>query len=179
MVGSRVLALALFAAYSVWMAALVVIAHYVIMLIWICCQKPNFTKAPTEKNQDKCAVLIEFACKALFSCVLLFDFLNLRKGQTRKRAVFYYIIVFLQNYVMIIVWYTMSQHKDVHVAIGQLVVALASGWYGIFFLLLHYHCCHRKKDKIPVCISWRKMNICTEEETEEVEAKEEEEEEEC
>ena len=62
MVSPRVLALVLFATYSVWMAALVVIAHYVIMLIWICCQKTNFINAPEAIKQEKFVISMQFTC---------------------------------------------------------------------------------------------------------------------
>ena len=66
------------------------------------------------------------------------------KKPSMGRAVMYYGMVFVENYVMISIWYILAEHNDVHVATAKLIVVLAGFWIGIIFMLLHYKYCLKR-----------------------------------
>ena len=52
------------------------------------------------------------------------------KKPSMGRAVMYYGMVFVENYVMISIWYILAEHNEVHVATAQLI------WHNSIFSIL-------------------------------------------
>ncbi|XP_076050303.1 XK-related protein 6-like isoform X2 [Oratosquilla oratoria] len=126
MLGSRVLAIASFAAIQIphvddgihrrWayysegegyvitypvITAIVLSAHWILMIIWIHAQKTNFCAAEDGSRKP----VRELLYNVIMGWVHCFCYINLKDSPTRLRMTFFYIIIGLQNTVFISVWY--------------------------------------------------------------------------
>ena len=131
-IAARVLILALFAArFSFWVAV-VVGAHWVVMLIWILYQDTRFCL-------NRCQ---EFWFNIVIACVYVFTYLNLIEGHTRLRYILYYCIVYFENFVMVITWYMFEHTEATALMPAAITVVLGGFLIGILFQVIYYTCFH-------------------------------------
>ncbi|XP_076313785.1 XK-related protein 4-like isoform X3 [Tachypleus tridentatus] len=136
-IAARVLSLALFASeYGYWMFP-VCIGHWGIMTVWVMHQQTSFCDTETgEKRQCE-----EYLFNMVIGAVYLFCFLNVKDEPTRLKYLAYYIIVFIENSSMIVLWY-LRTGPTLWYHLPALVVDFISFSLGIIFMQLYYRFCH-------------------------------------
>ncbi|XP_076308740.1 XK-related protein 4-like [Tachypleus tridentatus] len=134
---ARVLSLGLFASeYGYWMFP-VCIGHWGIMTVWVMHQQTSFCDSETgEKRQCE-----EYLFNMVIGAVYLFCFLNVKDEPTRLKYLTYYIIVFIENSSMIILWYLRTD-PSLWYHLPALICVFVSFSLGITFMLLFYRFCH-------------------------------------
>ncbi|XP_059151772.1 XK-related protein 6-like [Physella acuta] len=140
-IGGRVLYIAMFAsAFDFWVFG-PLIFHWVLMSIWLVVQKTTFYKN----------VCLEKVFNIICGYVMVFCFLNLREGQTRFRVILFYFIVYVENFLMLALWFKFT--KDVGGWLHQwgLIVVLILFVFHVVFQLLYYWFFHPTKN-IKMCL---------------------------
>lgn len=132
-IAARVLALALFASLFTFWVAVLGVAHGIMMLMWILWQSTDFC------HGKKCQ---EFFFNVTIAAVYVFAYLNLQDGHTRLRYVFYYCIIYLENCIMIMVWYMFSHTETTWYTPLSIVVVLVGFLIGVVLQVLYYLCAH-------------------------------------
>ena len=76
------------------------------------------------------------------------DYINVELVEgftTRKRAILYYCVEFILQFLMVIIWYVMIPIKNDHSVTVLLCLASLLFIMGIMFMACHYTCCHEHK----------------------------------
>ena len=146
-VAARVIALALFAArFKAWVF-IVIASHWMTMFFWIRFMQTKFCDTRAE----------ELGFNLVSAAIYIFCFLNLTEGHTRLRYLFYYLITFLEDAVLISVWYLLTQTKYVWYQ-RPAIFAVFSGYViGILFQILYYLKAHPNnyaEDKTKAIRAW-------------------------
>ena len=131
LITSRVVSLALFAAYFNWWVFVVAGTHWLLMTTWLICQKTRFCRSRCE----------EVFFNMIIGIVHIFCFFNLKSGRTRYRALGYYTLVFAENAVMFGLWY-MLIGKDTVYGLPGLIIVGGGFFLGITIILFYYRFCH-------------------------------------
>ena len=139
LITSRVISLALFAAYFQWWVFVAAGSHWLIMTLWLVFQKTQFCSTLCE----------EVFFDAVIGIVHIFSFFNMKPSRTRYRALGYYTLVFIENTVMFALWYRMTG-KETMYGLPALVFVWGGFFLGIVILLMYYQCCH-PNGPIPLC----------------------------
>ncbi|XP_038057396.1 XK-related protein 4-like isoform X2 [Patiria miniata] len=128
---ARVIALALFAAFSKWIFIALVSIHYVFMTLWLVYQDTDFCTTRLEE------VLFD----AVIGVIHIFCFFNMKEGRTRYRALFFYAIVLIENTIMFALWYHHGGRDEVY---GKPALSFVWGGFflGLFIMLFYYRCLH-------------------------------------
>ena len=128
---SRVIALALFASQFHWKVFTVVGGHWLLMTLWLIWQDTDF-----------CTTRVE---EVLFDCVMgaihVFCFFNLKEGRTRYRALIFYSLMFVENTVLLLMWY-LNGGRETMYAIPAASFVWGGFFIGIFFMLMYYRFLH-------------------------------------
>lgn len=135
-ISSRIVTLVLFATQYGWWVGVVVSVHYVLMCVWLFCQKIHLFKHN---------VLLEFCFDLALGVIYIFHYLNVAEGHTRVRYLCFYSLLFAENVVMTTLWYMQASNLSLWFATPALVFVLASFFVGIFLQLTYYKCCHPSK----------------------------------
>ena len=127
-VAARVIALALFAArFSHWVFV-VIASHWMTMFVWIRAMATDFCDTRVE----------ELGFNLVAAAIYVFCYLNLIEGHTRLRYVFYYSVTFLEDALLISVWYMFTQTRYVWYQ-SPAIAAVFSGYViGITFQVIYY-----------------------------------------
>lgn len=140
-IGPRVLILALFASKFTYFVLVAAAIHWIIMTLWLLCQKTSFYG---EKRRD------EVIFNIILGYAMIFCFLNARDGHTRYRAIVYYILFYAENIFMLGMWLHFGSEKEdwlYFTAIG----AVAGGCVlHIVIQLIYYKTCHPKASDIKI-----------------------------
>nr|KAG5687289.1 hypothetical protein BaRGS_001954 [Batillaria attramentaria] len=92
--GGRVLCIAYFASvFGLWVL-LVLVVHWVVLLLWYLIFFKNGTNDGT---------LVFFGSSAIYTYSLMFCYLHHQEGPSRYRYIVFYIIFYLENFVMLVV----------------------------------------------------------------------------
>ncbi|XP_062519637.1 XK-related protein 6-like [Corticium candelabrum] len=83
--------------------------------------------------------------------VHLFCFFNYLEGQTRYRYVLYYGCIFMENTMLILLWFAPNVNKWYSVLV--LVIVLVGFILGMIAMVIYYHCLHHSK--------WESRSIST------------------
>ena len=172
-IGTRVVALAMFAHYYKWWVFIVCAGHYVVMFVWISQQRTRYCMMETLDGKPHHKKIFEFFFHVLAAFVHIFAFFNLLEGHTRVRAILFYGITYVENCVLILAWYIGSSTSlyAQPEAYQAPVVGLVMGtfWAGIFFMMLYYKCCHPNNssplpehESIKLCVPCDQMFLCSE-----------------
>ncbi|XP_059151770.1 XK-related protein 6-like [Physella acuta] len=140
-IGGRVLCIAMFAsAFDLWVFG-PLIFHWVLMSSWLVVQNTTFYKN----------VCLEKVFNIICGYVMVFCFLNLRDGQTRFRVILFYFSVYVENFLMLALWFKFT--KDVGGWLHQwgLIVVLILFVFHVVFQLLYYWFFHPTKN-IKMCL---------------------------
>ena len=107
--------------------------HLILMIIWITIIKPDFGATACERH------MFTFVSALIHT----FCFLNLKDGQSRWRMLIYYVLVLIENSLMILLWfiYKLSDAPHWLVPLGFSVV-FGGILFGVIFLMLYYGFCH-------------------------------------
>ncbi len=128
---ARVIALALFASQYQWRVFAIVGGHWLLMTTWLVWQDTDF-----------CTTRVE---EVLFDCVMgaihVFCFFNLKEGRTRYRALIFYSLMFVENTVLLAMWYLEGGRETMY-AIPAAVFVWGGFFLGIFFMMIYYRFLH-------------------------------------
>jgi hypothetical protein len=152
-VGARVLALALFASSFGWPMFVVVGIHWFIMFIWIFMQNTTFCQTRLQ----------ELFFDMVAASVSIFDFFNLIEGHTRMRYLIYYILVYAENCVMVVLYYYANPYKSCWYVYTSMIAVLGLFFFGILIQLVYYLVYHPNNDRrnnkppIKLCLNCRDL----------------------
>lgn len=133
---SRVLCLAVFTTvYSYWIF-LIIILHWITMLVCLCTaildmfHEANFSKT----RQTLSRIMVAY--------IYTFVFINFKsQGYSAFRYTFYYVVIFLENTVLVVVWYLHANEQtgnlDKHVILSVCAVTF---FVGIISLIIYSKC---------------------------------------
>nr|XP_002730403.1 PREDICTED: XK-related protein 6-like [Saccoglossus kowalevskii] len=130
-IGARVVALALFATTYLWIVFIVVIIHWFAMFMWLVFQKTQFCLTQTE----------ELIFDAVIGIVYIFCYFNMKEGRSRFRMSAFYSIIFLENTLLIFLWY-LGRDKDYIYTIPAILIVTIGFLIGIIFMVLYYLLLH-------------------------------------
>ena len=84
-----------------------------------------------------------------------------------NQATLYYFVIFIITVVIIVTWYIMIPIKDDRV-VTVLLLPTASALFilGIMFMMLHYSCCHHKREYIRQQVPCHELLFCKEDDNE-------------
>ncbi|GAB6032875.1 hypothetical protein CHUAL_012073 [Chamberlinius hualienensis] len=138
-VSSRVTALSLYATvYNFWLF-LVIALHWISMFLWLISPK-NVFHGETVSRKKKLLFSL------LISYVYIFCYVNLLEVNSRRKMLAYYVVMFLENSLLMTVWLIQQQNGS---WFKYLCVALVWGGFafGILFMILYYRYFHVKRLK--------------------------------
>ena len=154
-ISARVTALAVFASQFKYWVFLVVGLHWLAMLVWVVRQQTTYCYMGEAEDDDEGNTKehhsqpLEVGFRLLTAFVQIFCFFNLLEGHTRLRYTIYYILVYVENGAIILVWYIMrGTDLDHAVTTAVLVVVLAGFLVGVLFMVLYYKWCHPNNSSI-------------------------------
>lgn len=102
-----------------------------IMTVWIITMKTTFCETRYE----------EIIYNAVLGVVFIFCYFNPIDKPTRYRYSIYYAIMFMENTIMMILWYIYVKPLPwFHLA--AILIVFLSFFIGIFFMILYYLCLH-------------------------------------
>ena len=136
-VASRVVAMVLFASYFKQWLFVAVGAHWIIMTMWLVCQRTRFCTDEDGNEHPYREKLFSAAVGFMY----IFCFFNTREGMTRKRIVLFYSIMLVENSLFVSMWFP---HRNFRGAMA--VAALGVVWGGLVFgvvcMVLYYRFYH-------------------------------------
>lgn len=125
-IASRVLTIALFASFSPIIMTAVCVGHWCIMTAWIITMKTEFCDTRCE----------ELAYNAVLGVLFIFCYFNPKDSPTRHRYLFYYVFTFIENVVLMTVWFSYTQKTWFH--FPAMIIQLLSFIIGIIFMIVYY-----------------------------------------
>ncbi|XP_041484932.1 XK-related protein 6-like [Lytechinus variegatus] len=144
---ARVIAMALFASIYEWRLFVVVAVHWIGMTAWLIWQKTEFHDATWD----------EIPFDAVVGIIHIFCFFNMKEGHTRYRALAFYGVIFIENTILLVLWYQKQESREKIYAIPALGFVWGGFFVGLLFMALYYTSCH-PTDDILCCIPppWNK-----------------------
>lgn len=136
-VSSRVVAMVLFASYFKQWLFVAVGAHWIIMTMWLICQRTRFC---TDEDGNEHPYR-EKLFSAVIGFIYIFCFFNTREGMTRKRVVLFYSIILVENSLFVSMWYPHRTFRGI-MAITALGVVWGGLVFGIVCMLIYYRFYH-------------------------------------
>ena len=120
-------------------------AHYVLMLVWILAMRSNFCGSMDGVRRP----VSEFVFNLVMAAVFIFDIVNLKEGPSRLKNTVYYIIVTLENSLLMYFWWSgnftlIGLDKIVIVGIFPILQMTA-----FIFLYIYYKKFHPDYRNIP------------------------------
>jgi hypothetical protein len=131
-IGPRVIALGLFSSQFRSFVFIVAGVHWIAMSIWLIFQETQFYQNRCEER------LFDLLC----GIVYIFCFLDVRGGVTRYKMLVYYIIVVLENFIMIGFWSYFTDAKGEWFYIPTFFVMPIGLVLQLFFHFMYYGCFH-------------------------------------
>ena len=107
--------------------------HVILMMIWITMIKPDFGATACERHLF-----------TLVSAIIhTFIFINLKEGSSRWRMLVYYVIILVENSLLVLIWFVFK-HRDAPVWLVLVAFSVVFGgfMFGGMVMLLYYGCCH-------------------------------------
>ena len=119
--------------------------HYVLMLVWILAMRSNFCGSMDDVRRP----VSEFVFNLVMAAVFIFDIVNLKEGPSRLKNTVYYIIVTLENSLLMYFWWSgnftlIGVEKIVIVGIFPILQITA-----FIFLYIYYKKFHPDYRNIP------------------------------
>ena len=143
-IGTRIIAIGLFAALSSFRVAIVVIVHWLLVYLLISYYER------TDLRQDTCTtLLLDF----IFGCPIVFCFLKTFGGRSRYKMLFYYIVVYMENCLMICLWFHFTDDKGAWFHIPALLTVVFGMFVQLIFQLTYYRWFHHKSPIHMSCCS--------------------------
>lgn len=151
---SRVLALALFASQLGYWVFVVVACHWLAMFFWLLVQATDFCN-----TQTHCCKCQEIFFKVVLAAVYIFCYVNLMEGHSRFQYTIYYVVVYLENFFMVSMWYVFAHTHEMWYLQPSLLLVFVGFLLGILFQVIYYLWCHPNNDgdndhpRIKLCLS--------------------------
>jgi len=145
MIISRIVALVLFTSeYDYWIF-LVVAIHWFMMIYWLHNEHNDNENFCERSNKFQ-----EFVLQLLFQCFLgfvyIFCFINAKDGTSRYRVTTYYILFFIENSILIAIWYPSRTKAFGILEYSALVLVWGGFLLGLFSMLIYYKYFHPNQD---------------------------------
>lgn len=137
MVTSRVVALVLFATHFTKWLFVAVAAHWLIMTLWLICQRSKFCTDEQGQNHP----FREKLFSTVIGFIYIFCFFNIREGLTRKRLVLFYSFMLVENSLLVAMWYPNRTIQGMAV-FAALVVVWGGFALGVLCMILYYNFYH-------------------------------------
>ncbi|XP_076333882.1 XK-related protein 6-like isoform X3 [Tachypleus tridentatus] len=137
-IASRVVALSLFASYNPIALGIFCGIHWIVMTLWIISMKTDFYDNKYE----------EYLYDAVLGVQFIFCYFNPVDSPTRSRITIYYILVFIENTILMFIWYYNSS-PDLWYHVVAMCFQFISFPIGIVFMV---EC--KKKTSIMTTISF-------------------------
>ncbi|XP_038057481.1 uncharacterized protein LOC119729052 [Patiria miniata] len=160
MISSRVVALVLFASAFKAYTFLVVGLHWLAMVAWVYFQRTDFCDSWPEERLFNCVI----------GTVYVFCFFNLKEGNTRYRISIFYLIVAVENIVLLLLWHRFGMLEDWYTFLGFIVVfgGFIIGVTAMIFYYRFFHprgaisfCFRAQDDKSDVCQHGKSNRLST------------------
>lgn len=124
-IAARVLSLALFASRFMFWVILVCVVHFMVTLAWL---QPQITVScrqgePQEGRQQ--GNIKDLALKVGMAFLYIICDLDLPAGHTRRRYAFYYCIVYIENTIMILMWFIHTDETTLLTLLALVVVRVS------------------------------------------------------
>ena len=125
MLSSRVLALSLFASEFTYYIGIVCVVHWLIMFIWIVNMKTTFCDNRIE----------ELFYNAILALIFIFCYFNPVEGPSRKRYLFYYTVMFIENLIILLLWYNVCDIFKWY-RLPAFILFFTSFFIGLIFMVI-------------------------------------------
>ncbi|XP_059584570.1 XK-related protein 5 isoform X1 [Alligator mississippiensis] len=136
MLGTRVIALALFArVYPIWVFA-VAGAHWLVMSFWLVAQQTDIITSPSRWRLFNCLV----------GATYIFCYINFRDGPSRYRVAVFYVIMLVENILLLLV--AADLQGALWSSLCQAGVVLSGFVIGCAALVIYYGLLHPKSTEI-------------------------------
>lgn len=132
MIGSRVLALALFSSRYRWLIGIFCLLHWLMAFGWILSMKTCFC-------QNRCE---EIGYNALLAVMFIFCYFNPVDSPTRWRYITYYVTVFLENTILLVLFYIHPDTSKLWFRVPAIVGHYSAFFLGLTFMILYYSLFH-------------------------------------
>lgn len=138
---SRVLALSLLASiFPAWMI-FICLGHWGMMWVWL-----SLAQTHTNPCHGRCG---EFLLSAALGFAYIIAFISPKEGQTRYLYLAYYLVCFMENTGVLVVWcVSKNSADDILLYYGAVGMQLLTFLLGIIFLLIYYRYCHPSKTAV-------------------------------
>ena len=73
---------------------------------------------------------------------MIFCFFNMKNGRSRDRYVLYYVIFYLENFAILILWYCMTPELDEEIHVYCILAVVGLFVSHMVFQVMYYMCCH-------------------------------------
>lgn len=147
MVASRVVALVLFATQFEWVVFVVCFVHWIVMICWLHFQGTKFCSSPNTPDRSEA---VEKCLDRLFSVLMgfihIFCFINTQEGATRQRVMTYYVLIFVENTLMIAAWYPTRRNSFGWLEYSAASFVLGGFLLGLISMLIYYKLFHPNQD---------------------------------
>ncbi|CAH1393025.1 unnamed protein product [Nezara viridula] len=141
-VSSRATCLVYYAsAYGPWLL-LVVVLHWAVVFLWLVCPGVSASNPPTVTTKGGALRATWLAAALAF--LHLIAYANLDDNSSRLKAVMFYVVMGVENLVLLISWYlTIKPNYIPFIPLG----AILSYILGLFFMALYYRFFHVRRLK--------------------------------
>ena len=116
--------------------------HYALMLAWILAMRSNFCGSTDGVRRP----VSEFIFNIVMAAVFIFDIVNLKDGPSRVKNTVYYMIVSVENSLLMYFWWTADLKLiglDSLVVLGIFPVLQISAFIFLFIYYKKFHPDHR------------------------------------
>ena len=151
MISSRIAALKLFTTEFGWYVIVVVFIHWIGMIVWLTWEGSEFCS----HTNRLCKLSLERLFAVVIGIVYVFCFINIKEGTTRLRVMIYYLTFFVENSLLVALWYAKRTQVGI-LEIGSIVVTGGGFLFGILSMLAYYKFFHPKQD---ISAGW--CNCCS------------------
>ena len=132
MIGSRVLALALFSSRYKWQIAIVCLVHWLMSFAWILSMNTCFCK-------NRCE---EIGYNALLAVMFIFCYFNPIDSPTRWRYTIYYVTIFIENSILLLLFYIHPDASQLWFRLPAIIGHYSAFFLGLICMILYYSLFH-------------------------------------
>ncbi|KAM7533179.1 hypothetical protein Aperf_G00000119670 [Anoplocephala perfoliata] len=159
----RMITFTLFAGLFNWILVVVVAIHGLFCLLMLIIYrgsrgslstmyKANPTyRRPLDRRLKSKGILRHLWADLLYSYANIYDFFNGSAGKTRLRSILYYFAYYLENSIMIGVWYANYPYTAAWYHLPALLVVVTVQWLGAIFLQLYLFYCSSSPRGTSLC----------------------------
>ena len=153
---ARVIALAVFAAqFQIWLLTILAI-HWVAIIIIVELSKQRRAHCPKMLT----ATILSLATNTLCPYELDTKTYELNtKTRSRLRYATFHCIMYTENILMVVLWYTATYSHDLWYRIPCMVIILLGHIVGVIIQIIFYLRFHPKYKDITCCVPWHELQF--------------------